>query len=139
MIRGCEGIGGGEKFFVLLLELCLERPKGWTRFAIQDFTDISTDHIKSLEQFEAQVNPHRIVTYPEKMLFAIDPFCVHSTPLIEPPGCWRQFVKVSLSNQRYNLENNSHNYLFDYDWPLHSRDEIRNDPARAQADFIGDK
>jgi len=48
----------------------------------------------------------------------------------------RQFIKISLSNNKYNLENNSHNYLFPYDWPMHSRELIRNDPHKAQQDFI---
>lgn len=76
----------------------------------------------------------RVYSPPEATLYAIDPGVVHATPLIEGPGCMRQYVKVSLSNERYNLENNSHNYLFDYDWPLHNREMLRNDPHRAQAD-----
>jgi len=107
-----------------------------TRFAVQSFIDISTDHVKSQEQFENQIDGGTIIHPPEHNLYALDPYVVHATPLIEPPGCMRQFVKVSLSNHRYNLENNSHNYLLDYDWPLHSRDEIRNDTHRAQLDYV---
>lgn len=107
-----------------------------TRIAVQDFEHISSDHNVSLKQFEEQVDNDYIVTYAERTLIGLDPYCVHATPLIPAPGCWRQFVKVSLSNHRYNLENNSHNYLFDYDWPMHTRDEIRNDPHASQADFV---
>jgi len=107
-----------------------------TRFAVQNFIDISNDHVKSQMQFEKQIDPERIIHPPERNLYALDPYVVHATPLIQPPGCMRQFVKISLSDHRYNLENNSHNYLLDYSWPLHSRDEIRNDTHRAQLDYV---
>lgn len=107
-----------------------------TRFASQAFTDISTDHVKSMQQFEEQVKLEKVVTFPEKGLYLLDPSIVHATPVIKHPGGMRQYIKVSLSNEKYNLENNSHNYLFDYQWPLHHRDVIRNDPARAQLDYI---
>jgi hypothetical protein len=124
----CDGFGTDDLNFVW-----------WTgpgtRFAIQDFHDISEDDTKSLAQFEVQVQDDRVASFPQKVLYAIDPFVVHATPLIDPPGCMRQYVKVSLSNHQYNLENNSHNHLFDYQWKLSSRDLIRNSPHRAQKDF----
>jgi hypothetical protein len=125
----CDGFGTND------MNLIWWRGPG-TRIAVQDFADISGDHVASLKQFEAQVDPSNVVTYREQTLIAIDPFCVHATPLIQPPGCWRQFIKVSMSDQRYNLENNSHNYLFDYDWPMHGREDLRNDPTRAQVDSV---
>lgn len=105
-----------------------------TRFANQSFSDISQDHQVSMRQFEEQVDLSRVVTYPERALFMLDAEVVHATPIVGAPGCMRQFVKISFSNARYNLENNSHNYLFDYDWQLHPREALRNDPASAQAD-----
>lgn len=66
-------------------------------------------------------------------------FEVHATPLIQPPGCMRQFIKISLSNERYNMADNSHNYLFQYDWEMHDRETIRNDPFKAQHDYISEK
>ena len=107
-----------------------------TRFAVQEFSGINGSHIASLGQFETQVKASSIRQGKAHSLYAIDPHCVHSTPLIKAPGCMRQYIKVSLSPERYNLENNSHNYLFDYSWPLHSRAEIRNDPHRAQLDYV---
>lgn len=124
----CDGFGTRDLNFVW-----------WTgpgtRFAIQPFSDISEDHVQSLAQFEAQIRPDRVVSYREKGLYRIDPGVVHATPLVDPPGCMRQYVKISLSDQCYNLENNSHNYLFSYNWPLTSRDLIRNDPHKAQRDY----
>lgn len=109
-----------------------------TRFAIQSFEGILPDHNRSLTQFDEQVRDEAVVTYPQHGLYAIDPSVVHATPIIKPPGCMRQYVKVSMSNHRYNLENNSHNYLFVYQWPLHSRETLRNDPHKAQNDFVED-
>ena len=125
----CDGFGTDDMNFIWWVG-------PGTRIAAQDFHEISDDHVRSLEQFEEQVDLNSLVTYPEQTLIALDPFCVHSTPLIKAPGCWRQFVKISLSDNRYNLENNSHNYLLNYYWALHSREDLRNDPHQAQADFV---
>lgn len=106
-----------------------------TRFAAQAFTEISDDHVLSQKQFQEQVDETKAISYPEAGLYVIDPSVVHATPIITTPGM-RQYIKISLSNERYNLENNSHNYLFDYDWPLHTRSAIRNDPHKAQLDYV---
>lgn len=106
-----------------------------TRFAIQKFENISEDHTVSMQQFEEQVREETIVTFPDQWLMLLDPFVVHTTPEIASPGCERAFVKISFSNQQYNLKGNSHNYLFDYDWPMHDRSLIRNDPHQAGKDY----
>lgn len=106
-----------------------------TRFAIQSFYGIVSDHNRSMRQFDEQIQEESIVEFEERGLFQIDPSVVHSTPLIPEPGCWRQYIKVSLSDERYNLENNSHNWLFDYNWPMHKREAVRNDPHKAQRDY----
>jgi hypothetical protein len=105
-----------------------------TLFAEQEFRDISDDHIESALQFEAQVDPDRIVTYPDRMLQRLDSSVIHAAPPIPAPGGERSFFKVSFSNERYALLGNSHNYGLRYDWPMLSRNAARNDPARAQAD-----
>lgn len=105
-----------------------------TRFAVQKFGDISDNHQVSLFQFENRAVEKDALHPPEGFLYEINPYCVHATPIIEIP-CWRQYVKISFSNHRYNLENNSHNYLFDYEWPLHSREMTRNDTDKAQRDY----
>lgn len=128
----CDGFGTDDLNFVW-----------WsgpgTRFALQSFKEISTDHLVSMGQFESQIDPARIHTPAEQWLYKIDPAVVHATPVIGHPGCMRQYVKVSLSNEQYNLENNSHNYLFDYNWALYPRELLRNNPAGAQADFVRGK
>ncbi len=110
-----------------------------TRFALQKFEGIVSDHNRSLKQFDEQVDPKKVATYEEHGLYCIDPSVVHTTPEIAPPGCMRSYVKVSVSRHRYNLENNSHNWLFDYKWPMHKREVLRNDPHKAQNDFYEDQ
>jgi hypothetical protein len=123
----CDGFGTDDLNFVWW------KGQG-TRFAIQRFTNISTDHEKSQIQFEGQVNPRKVTSYPSGGLYRITPTVVHATPLIRPPGELRQYVKISMSDHKYNLENNSHNYLFDYDWPLTKREVVRNDPYQSGKD-----
>lgn len=95
------------------------------------------DHIRSLEVFEqlATNHPEAVWTPPERMLYQLDPYVIHATPIIEAPGCMRQFVKISFSREKYNLYGNSHNYLFDYDWPMVDRDTVRNDTTKAGRDY----
>ena len=109
-----------------------------TRFAEQPFEGISPGHQTSMEQFEHQVLADSIVDdYPERHLYRLDPFVVHATPRYSPgEGEMRSFVKVSISPHRYNLLGNSHNYDFDYEWEMHDRSAVRNDPAYPEADFI---
>lgn len=123
----CDGFGTDDLNFVWW-------DGAGTRFANQEFEGIVSDHNRSMTQFNEQVKISKIVTYPQHGLYCIDPSVVHDTPVITQPHM-RQYVKVSMSDHPYNLENNSHNYLFDYSWPLHSRDEIRNDPHRSQRDY----
>jgi len=108
-----------------------------TLFAEQCFTGISEDHQLSVDQFTDQLDPERIVTYPDRTLLRLDPSVVHSVPEIPAPGGTRSFLKVSFSPDRYDLAGNAHNYLFDYDWPMYSREVVRNDPSRANTDSGG--
>lgn len=110
-----------------------------TRFADHPFTDISDDHLVSMQQFEEQVDPERVVTLPDRVLYRLSPFVVHCTPDIPAPGGMRSFLKVSFSTHRYNLIGNSHNYDLDYAWPMYPRDIARNDPARSMADYYDDE
>lgn len=106
-----------------------------TDFAVQPFSDIGADHEESIRQFELQIIPHLIRHYPDRELLRLDASVIHAAPDIPAPGGERSFFKVSLSDSRYNLAGNSHNYLFDYDWHMFDRTEIRNDPARKGRDF----
>lgn len=127
----CDGFGTDDLNFVWW-----DGPG--TRFAVQPFEGIVSDHNRSLAQFNEQVDDRYVCSFPQHGLYALDQTVVHATPIVDPPGRMRQYIKVSVSNARYNLENNSHNYMFDYDWPLHSREALRNDPHKAQNDFVED-
>lgn len=121
-----------------------------TRFATGSFLDVDEDHVRSMEQFHVQIEDNEymarrgrepyvtVSTPPAKTLYRLTPFVVHATPVIEPPGCWRTFVKISFSTERYNLLGNTHNYSFDYDWKMWPREVLRNDPAYGEQDFYRD-
>lgn len=124
----CDGFGTSDMNFILWVG-------SGTRFVQGEFTDISDDHIVSMEQFQGLALANPIISqYSERCLYALDPYCIHATPLLTK-GEWRQFVKISMSNNKYNLKDNSHNYLFDYKWDMVERDEIRNDPSKAGRDY----
>lgn len=109
-----------------------------TRFAVQEFTGIVSDHNRALAQFDAQVREENVVSnLPAHHFYRLDPTIVHDTPRIVE-GCMRTYIKISMSDHRYNLENNSHNYLFNYHWKLHPRNVVRNDPHSAQTDYYTD-
>lgn len=128
----CDGFGTTDTNYVWWLG-------SGTRFAVQDFKDIEPDHQTSMDQFEYQILSENIEwDLPEAWLYRLDPYVVHATPRIDPPGEMRSFVKVSISPERYNLYGNSHNHLFDYAWEMHDRSLVRNDPAYPEADFIRD-
>jgi len=134
----CDGFGTDDMNFVWW------RGPG-TRFATGDFGNISSDHNLSMEQFSLAIGRSsfggrpriKIDTPPATFLYALDPYVVHATPVLTK-GCMRQFVKVSLSDHRYDLYNNSHNYLFDYAWEMKDREATRNDTSTAQRDYSGD-
>lgn len=101
---------------------------------------VSKSHIDSLGQFEllAEGHPEGVREIETNTLVRLDPYVIHTPPLIPAPGGMRTFVKISFSRHRYNLIGNSHNYLLDYDWEMHPRDVLRNDPSRAGLDFYED-
>ncbi|GAB4001611.1 hypothetical protein GCM10028807_58190 [Spirosoma daeguense] len=87
--------------------------------------DVRMDDTLALLDMEAQAKAENEYSFPEKSLIRIDSLTMHRTPVITTSGV-RTFVKISVSKHRYNLQGNSHNYLFNYDWTLHERSDIRN-------------
>lgn len=133
----CDGFGSDDLNYIWW-------DRWGTRFSEIEFPNISDDHIKSLRQFEDEIAWHRQhhssatawKTYPDKTLYRLDRYVVHNTPIVPAPGGMRSFLKISVSEHRYNLVGNTHNYLFDYDWKMYPRDILRNDPARAGLDYL---
>ena len=107
-----------------------------TRFAIGEFVGISEDHVESAKQFDriAASGMVEVVDGDPFEVYRLDPSVIHATPLIDPPGGPRSFLKLSFSPSRYNLRGNSHNYLFNYDWMMWDREQLRNDPSWAGGD-----
>lgn len=96
-----------------------------TEFAVQEFVDIPDDDFLSMRAFEHQFEPWNAVTYPDKHLLRLDETVVHRVNPVVRSGV-RTFIKISVSEHKYNLKGNSHNYLLDYDWEMHDRIEVRN-------------
>ena len=98
-----------------------------TEFCIQDF-NITEDCETSLKEMEDQASVLNLNTYGENTLLRLDKYNIHRTPTLGKG--YRTFVKISISKNRYNLKGNAHNYLFDYDWDMAVRSDIRNHPSK---------
>lgn len=105
-----------------------------TVFCIQDF-NISDDCALSMQQMEEQAKTENEITYPENTLLKLDQGVIHRTPTITEGGM-RTFVKISVSKDKYNLIGNAKNHLFDYNWEMYDRSEVRNHPSTKENDFI---
>ncbi len=123
----CDGFGTDDLNYVWM-------DKWGSRVALQDFTNIDPSHARSMENFEAQIKGWDILS--PMMIYRLSPYVVHNTPLIPDAGGMRSFIKISVSNYPYNLIGNSHNHLFDYDWKMYPRSDVRNDPTYGGADFF---
>lgn len=98
-----------------------------TEFAVQQFR-LTMDHEISMQEMAKQVRHRNIVTYPPCSLLRLDQYVIHRVSE-QPYEGMRAFVKVSLSNEKYNLEGNARNELFDYDWKMAPRKQSRNHPV----------
>lgn len=105
-----------------------------TVFCVQGF-DVTPEHGVSMRQFEEQVRAENFVTFPPGNLLRLTQAHIHRTPDFDK-GQVRTFVKITSSVDRYNLEGNSHNYMFDYDWKMFPREEVRNHPVHTERDAI---
>jgi hypothetical protein len=125
----CDGFGTKDLNYVWC-------DRWGSRYALQPFENIEPGHVESMRSFEKQVDPLRVWISDARTLYRLNPYVVHATPLIPAPGGMRSFLKVSVSNERYNLLGNTHNYAFKYDWKMYQRGEARNDPTYGEADFV---
>jgi hypothetical protein len=95
--------------------------------------NISQDHSLSLKEFEAQALPENNKTYHPGQLLKLDQSVVHAVAEAKEQQM-RTFVKISISPDKYNLSDNSHNYELNYSWKMFDRAAVRNNPASAQKD-----
>lgn len=81
--------------------------------------------IEMAEQHDYKLNR----TYDSNTILRLDQFNIHRVGYTTEG--MRTFVKVSFSNDKYDLIGNSHNYLLDYNWEMKPRKEQRNIPQSA--------
>jgi hypothetical protein len=99
-----------------------------TEFCVQPFV-LSDDCDVSMKEMTQQVKAENIRTYPNNTLLRLDRLVIHRVSPIQITGM-RTFVKLSISQDRYNLKGNAHNYLLDYNWELQDRETERNHPFK---------
>lgn len=108
-----------------------------TEFAIGDFETyecvpeddkLSLDHFERWALFLKLEGKMEFTTYPCKTLIKMDQHVIHQVSE-KPFTGTRCFVKISVSKNKYDLQGNSHNYLFDYDWEMKPREVTRNQPS----------
>jgi hypothetical protein len=102
-----------------------------TQFCNQEFK-LTHDHSLSIIEMNDQADPANIVTYPNNTLLRMDERVIHRVNHDCTFKGVRTFIKVSFSDQKYNLKGNTHNYLFDYEWDMIDRSVNRNDPTGGQ-------
>lgn len=91
---------------------------------------LSPCHHKSMEEMNTFIDEKcSFTTYDCKHLLRMDQSSIHR---VNPVECkrLRTFVKISFSNNKYNLKGNAHNYKLDYNWEMVERDEKRNHPSK---------
>ncbi len=88
---------------------------------------LTLDDEVSLKEMEEQALPENEVTYFDNTLLRLNQFNIHKVDENIEAG-FRTFVKISFSQDKYDLEGNSHNYFLDYDWEMKPRKESRNIP-----------
>lgn len=124
----CDGFGTDDLNFI------------WADRAPTEFVEgafsVSTDCDRSMQQMEqigAQAAAlQMITTYPDKHLLRLDRTVMHRSPVKFEPGM-RTFVKVSISEDRYDLIGNSINHeLGAFAEPTKPRREGRNHPSSSQ-------
>lgn len=108
-----------------------------TEFFIGDFGDVPSDDFESMFYFDQFILHNyqipqkpigEIKNYPSKSLIRMDQYVIHRVSE-KPFTGTRCFVKISVSKNKYDLQGNSHNYLFNYDWDMKPREVTRNQPS----------
>jgi hypothetical protein len=94
-----------------------------------NFSDLKLDlnDSISLEQMQVQAWSEKDMSYPEGSLLCLNQYNIHKVAENQPEGM-RCFIKVSFSQDKYDLIGNSHNYLLDYSWEMRPRQTNRNIP-----------
>lgn len=103
--------------------------KNPTEFAIQDNLQIPADDKLSMIEFERQIRPESIVTYPACHLIRLDESIIHRVGPVVETG-FRTFVKITISQHKFCNAGNTRNYKLDYNWTMQPRCCDRNLDAK---------
>lgn len=89
-------------------------------------------HKESMKKMDTEIDDRcTMVEYPCNMLIRMDQSSIHRVSK-KPFSGLRTFVKISFSNEKYNLKGNAHNYLLDYKWDMIQRNKERNHPYKGE-------
>jgi hypothetical protein len=126
----CDGYGTGDVNYIW----CDSSPTIYNKCG--KFVGISADHEEATRQFDeiAEANPGGVYDLGTHNLVRLTDGVVHHTPKIWVPGV-RTFVKITFSQNQFNLAGNTRNYGLDYDWTLFERGSERNMENKL-ADFV---
>lgn len=95
---------------------------------------ITPNHTDSLREFEEQAREEDEVYFAPGELLRLDDMVIHRVNTDVPDQLMRTFIKVTVSENRFNLKDNSRNPLLPDDGPYYERALVRNDPYQAQSD-----
>jgi hypothetical protein len=101
-----------------------------TVFNYSEF-NLSQDEDWSMMDMLNQADPDNDFTFPNKTLLMLDQYCIHRVNPDIVEGV-RTFFKLSVSDDKYDLEGNTRNYLLDYDWEMRPRRKERNIPQNLE-------
>lgn len=88
---------------------------------------LTMHHEFSLTEMEQQSLKENEITYQPNALLRLNQFSIHKVADVDKT-IQRAFLKISFSEDKYDLEGNSHNYLLKYDWEMNKRNVTRNIP-----------
>lgn len=97
-----------------------------TVFNTSDFR-LTSDDTLSQKQMIIQSSKKNNVTYPDNTLLRLNQYNIHKVNEVPFEGM-RTFLKLSFSEDKYDLIGNSHNHLLNYDWEMKERKLERNIP-----------
>lgn len=101
-----------------------------TKFYDGNLLKLVHDHGSSMLQMsEILYKTNKIKEYPCKSLLRMNQSSIHKVNEKLFTGL-RTFVKISFSNEMYNLKGNAHNYKLDYNWDMVERSTSRNHPSK---------
>lgn len=88
---------------------------------------ITLDDCISMREMAEQALEENNIQFKENQLLRLNQFNIHKVAPITD-GCMRTFVKLSFSEDKYDLVGNSHNFEIEYNWKMKQRGESRNIP-----------